>query len=676
MEVLWPRTEPGAAARNLRYSLYTARKLLTDPDVDMPLLQRNRDLITLGPPDLIWTDVNEFTVIAAATWRSTDPSLHERAISIYTGDLLPDDLYEDWVTGHRASLRASHLAVLTRLAELYCNRLEFDLTIVTLQRLLELEPSDEAAHVQLMRLHARNGRRLQALAQFDELRAVLERELDATPETGTCELAEAIRRGDPIDAIQPIVHVNLTRTDNASQIDQRLPAPLDRLIGREQEIAELRRLLGENRLLTLVGTGGIGKTRLAIALAHSVSDSFPNGVVFVSLAPITDARHVIPAIAQELGVRESGRTSLIDRVIAELRERRMLMVLDNVEQVAKEGPRLTEILAAAPGVRMVLTSRSRLHLRGEQEYPVSPLRYPSPDAKTPWESLSSYPAVSLFVQRTSEIHPRFRMTETNVNAIAEISQRLAGIPLAIELAAGRSAVLTPQEILARLDHPLAVLSRGQRDAPERHQTLESAIRWSYQLLRPSEQRLFQCLSVFAGGWNLEAAKFVDEPNNDADPETSPIHPSLLDDMTALFDASLIVSGEVNSASERRFHMLEPIRAFAAQLLDESGESDPVHQGHAQYFAELAEQTGSRLEGPLAEAWLRRLVTEQDNLRTALRWCIDAGKADIGLRIASSLWEFWGVHGNVSEGRRWLDALLAISDGAATPAWAEARRGAA
>ncbi len=676
MDALWPDAEPKAAARNLRYSLFSARKLFADAGASSSLLQRNRDLISLGPQDLVWTDVTEFTEAAADSWHSTDAALLERAISMYAGDLLPDDLYEEWATGRRASLRATYLALLARLAEIYRDSQEIDLAINTVRTLVELEPADEATTVNLMRLYAQSGRRSLALEQFDRLRTVLTRELDATPEQATSELAEAIRRGDQLGHRYPVDRLQLRPSDSLVAARSNLPASLDDLIGRDQEIAELRHLLGGTRLLTLIGPGGIGKTRLALALAHEVVNAFPDGVVLVSLAPITDARDVMPAIAQALGLRDSGTTPLIEGVISKLRGRHLLLVLDNVEQVAEAWPDFIEILAGARSVRMLLTSRSRLRLQGEQEYPVPPLRHPDSDAMASWETRSSYPAVSLFLVRTREVNPRFRITEANADAIAEITRRLAGMPLAIELAAARSAVLTPGQILERLDQPITLLNRGRHDAPERQQTLENAIRWSYELLPSNEQRLFRRLSVFTGGWDLEAAVFIDQDEDITLPRTSDAATATLECLTALLDKSLIVGEDTNSSQWRRFHMLEPIRAFAFQLLDESGVSPAVHDRHARYFVELTERAGFRLEGPQTEAWLHRVTIEQDNLRAALQRSVDSGAADPGLRIASALWEFWSVRGNVSEGRRWLDALLTISNGVVSSWRAEALRGAA
>ncbi len=666
MDALWPDAEQVAATRNLRYSLFTARKLISEADSIAPLLQRKGNLITLGPPDLIWTDVDAFTEAVAAAWRGSDPELYERAFSLYAGDLLPDDLYDDGVAGRRASLRASYLTVLSRLAELYRNRREIDRAIETLQRLVEVEPVDEAAHVRLMRLYAHTDRRSLALAQYDQLRSILERELGVAPDAVTCELAETIRRGELLESVLPTGQVELSRPFVEMAARSNLPRPLDDLIGREQEIAELRQLIRRSRLLTLVGPSGIGKTRLAIALAHAVSTSFADGVLFISLASIADARHVIPVIAQALGLREAGRMPLSERVISELRHRCMLLVLDNVEQVSQVGTQFTQILSASPSLHMLLTSRTRLRLRGEQEFPVPPLRHPDAQTVASVATLASCPAVSLFIQRAREVDPQLRLTDTNLTAIAEISRRLAGMPLAIELAAARSAVLTPSETLARLDRPLALLSHGRRDAPERQQTLESAIRWSYDLLDENQQRLFRRLSAFAGGWELESASVVDRVDDDAN----------LDAMTALVDASLILSDVDDSAEARRFRMLEPIRAFAAHLLDESGETDAVRERYAKYFAELVEQVDARLEGPRSDRWLRHVVVEQDNFRTALQWSIDTGNVDFGLRIASSLWEFWSVHGNIGEGRQWLGELLTISEENATSARAEALRGAA
>jgi predicted ATPase len=446
-----------------------------------------------------------------------------------------------------------------------------------------------------------------------------------------------------------------------------LPAPLTRLLGREREEASVIHLLHRERvrLVTLTGPGGVGKTRLALQVAWTLSAELPDGAVFVDLAPLHDPALVSATIATALGLRDSGGRPLRERLVGALRERELLLVLDNLEQVLAAAPLASELLAACPRLTILATSRGPLQLRGEHELPVLPLAVPDSDvhsiaAQAP-EELRQYAAVELFLQRAQAATPSFRITPGNAAAVAEICRRLEGLPLAIELAAARIRVLTPATLLAQLDRRLAVLTGGPQDAPTRQRTLRDAIAWGYELLDEPAKSLFRRLSVFTGGCTLEALQAV---GVDAPAPGSGSPAFVLDQLTALVHQQLLRTEE-RPDGDQRFTMLESIREYALEQAEASGESDAARQRHALYFRDLAERAEPHLHGPEQATWLDRLAREADNLRAALAWAVDAGDAETGLRLAGALARYWWLAGHLSEGRRHLERLLAMPE-AATP----------
>jgi predicted ATPase/class 3 adenylate cyclase len=440
-----------------------------------------------------------------------------------------------------------------------------------------------------------------------------------------------------------------------------LPSPLTTFVGRESELARIRQLLQSTRLLTLTGPGGTGKTRLAIEGATGLLPSYPDGVFFVDLAPIVDPGLVGSTIAVALGVHEVASRKIQDALEDALRDREMLLVLDNFEQLLPASPLVAELLGAAPRLRILVTSRAALHVSGEQELLVPPLRRPGPRDVHPVERLQEYEAVALFTQRAAGVDPDFAITEENAPALAEICARLDGLPLAIELAASRIRLLSPKAMLDRLQHRLALLTGGARDLPARQRTLREAIGWSYDLLDPTEQTLFARLSVFAGGWTLEAAHAVANPERELGRET-------VDLLDALVDQSLV---RRESGGDLRFGMLETIQEFGLEALEKAGEAGESRRRHARYYVELAEAAEPELTLRDRD-WLDRLGQEQDNLRAALRWSIDRGEAEPGMRIAGAVWRFWELRGHLAEGLRWTEELLSLpTAGARTPARAKA-----
>ena len=450
--------------------------------------------------------------------------------------------------------------------------------------------------------------------------------------------------------------VRKTSADAQSKNERRLPISnlptlLTTFVGREQEMAEVRALLEQSatRLVTLTGPGGIGKTRLGLALAGNLVDLFPDGVFLIELAPVRDSALVTSSIAQGLGVRETGNDPLIHSLTAFLAQRQLLLILDNFEHVAETAPIITDLLGVSSRVKIVVTSRMRLRLRGEHEYRVPPLAAPS-DSTTTYEELGSYPATRLFIERVREVRPAFQVTSDNADAVAAICRRLDGLPLAIELAAARSTVLSPQAILARLDQPLVLLTSGPRDVPERLQTIRATIQWSYKLLAPSEQQLLRRLSVFVGGWTLEAAASIDDETHSVD---------VLDDLTTLVDANLIADRE-QPDGEPRFGMLEIVREFGLEALQLAGELDEVHQRHAEYFCDLVQRLEPCLYRSEQIETLDRLELEHTNIRAALAWLAERCDAEQGLALSGALWRFWWLHGHIPEGRGWYERFLRLS----------------
>jgi predicted ATPase/class 3 adenylate cyclase len=462
-----------------------------------------------------------------------------------------------------------------------------------------------------------------------------------------------------------------------------LPVQLTPLIGREQEVATVCDLVRREdvRLVTLSGPGGVGKTRLGVQVAAELLDSFPDGVYFVALAPISDPAFVPSAIAQPLGLQETGSQPLIERLQEYLRDKRLLLLLDNFEQLLDAASLIAALLAVVPSLKLLITSRSVLHLSGEHTFPVPPLRLPDRKQLPSVEQLSQYDAVALFIARARAARPEFQVSNENAPAVVEICVRLDGLPLAIELAAARCAVLSPQALLARLNQRLKLLTGGARDLPARQQTLRNTIGWSYDLLDADEQTLFRHLAVFVGGCTLEAAEAVaselkienEQLKNDLSDRSFSIlnsQFSILDGLTSLVEKSLLRQEEMEDG-EPRFGMLETVREYALERLEESGEADALWRAHATYYLALAERAEPEFMGAQYRRWQLRLGVEHDNLRAALAWAVGREEAEMGLRLAGALARFWDDRGYLSEGRAWLAAALARPQAPPTLARAKA-----
>jgi predicted ATPase/class 3 adenylate cyclase len=448
-----------------------------------------------------------------------------------------------------------------------------------------------------------------------------------------------------------------------------LPAQPTPLIGRAAEVRTIGDLLrgADVRLVTLTGSGGVGKTRLALQAAAEALDGFADGTYFVNLAPVRDPNLVIATIAQTLGVKEAGSQPLLERLNDHLRNKHLLLLLDNFEQVLDAAPHMAEVLAATPSIKILITSREGLHLRGEYEFPVAPLALPNLHDLPPPERLSQYEAVRLFIERAQAVKPDFRITNATAPAVAQICHRLDGLPLAIELAAARIRLFPPEALLKRLERRLSFLTGGARDLPARQQTIHNTIDWSYELLDAGEQTLFRRLGVFVGGCTLEAAAVC---NADGD-----LPLDLVDGVASLTDKSLLRQEE-GPDSEPRFTMLETVSEYALERLEERGERNDLRRRHAEYYLALAEAAELHRYTAMQGQWLLRLDADHDNMRAALAWSqTAAASVDIGARLAGALQWFWYIRGYMSEGRAWLERVLPQSTSAAAPVRAKVLYGA-
>ena len=652
MDLLWPDVGRKAASNNLRRVLHAARKVL-DPAAGPRYLVSEDESLVLCPKSDLWVDAGAFEEAARTARRSRDPAAYRVAIDLYAGELLPQDRYEEWAEGRREELRRLHLTLLVELAKLHEERGEYGSAIEALKRVQAEEPAFEESHVGLMRLYALSGRRGEALSQYERLQKTLSRQFGTEPQPANRTLFEEIAAGR-----FPAAH----RASSASSRPEaplgagrhNLPAARTSFIGREQELLQVKRELAMTRMLTLMGAGGSGKTRLGLEVARDLVGVYPDGVWLVQLASLSEPVLVSQAVAVAVGVPEQPGQPLVEALVGALRNKQLLLVLDNCEHLIGACARLVDtVLDACPRVRILATSREALGVEGEARWPVSPLSVPDVTRPLTAAELERYESARLFVERARHRDPTFVLTPPNAQAVAEVCLKLEGVPLAIELAAGKVGVLSVEQIARRLEDSLKLLTGDARMVPPKQRTLRGALDWSYELLGEPERKLFARLSVFAGGCTLEAAEAVG-------PGDSIEKGEVLELVSRLVDKSLVVA-EATRESEVRYGMLETIRRYARERLEERREAEAIHHRHATFFLALAEESEPELLGPEQTEWLERLETEHDNLRTALSWSL-RGENDIGLRLAGALSRFWYIRGYLSEGRRWLEEALGVGSG--------------
>jgi predicted ATPase/DNA-binding CsgD family transcriptional regulator len=443
-----------------------------------------------------------------------------------------------------------------------------------------------------------------------------------------------------------------------------LPLELSSFVGRVKELGEVKRLLKDNRLLALTGSGGCGKTRLALGVAGEVAPRFEGGVWLVELASLADPSLVPQSVAFALGVREQPGRSLAETLSDHLGTRRVLLVLDNCEHLVEACAELAEtLLRACPELHILATSREALGVPGEVAWPVPSLTLPDLRRLPDIESLSRYESARLFVERAVAINPTFAITEQNAPAVAQVCYRLDGIPLAIELAAARVKVLSVEQIAERVEDAFGLLSAGGRTAMPRHRTLRATMDWSYELLPENERAVFRRLSVFAGGFTLKAAESVCAGE-------SLEQDGVLDLLSHLVDKSLVLVAEQDS--EARYRLLETVRQYGREKLSESGEARQFQERHAGYYLALAEEAEPELKGARQVTWLERLEREHDNLRAAMAWLLRQGKSEEAAKLGWALWLFWGIRGYFAEGRRWIEQALSAEGSSVMPASARAK----
>lgn len=652
--LFWPESTERQARTNLRQLLHLLRRRLPN----------SRDVIKDGERALTWRadaaysfDVHQFEQ-SARDAQTLDAMMH--AIDSYRGDLLPQ-LYDDWLGPERERLRAMFTQLLERAISQADAEQEAEKEQAAIQRLIAHDPLHEGAYRALMRLSARRGDRAGVLRAYRACVAAWDRELGIQPSAETTALYEQLHSAQR-DAVPP--RVEQPRAGGRSA----LPMPATPLVDRVNDLAQIGALLrhSESRLVVVTGTGGIGKTRLALQLAVNLTPDLADEVWFVDLSAVYAGSGVVPELAVTLGLRAPDEAVALDALCRFFRPRRALLVLDNFEHVLDAAPAVAVLVTTASELRVLVTSRAPLQVRGEHIYALLPLAVPERGAPLATvATVASYDAVQLFAARARAVTPSFTVNDTSAGLVAEICRQVDGLPLAIELAAARLRAFPLATILGRLQHSLSILADGTSDQPDRQQTLHATIDWSYQLLEPVEQRLFTRLAIFVGGATLDAIAMVcpDADERAMAPEAVSNVLDVLVRQSLLQPDRLAVAGGTGGP---RFRMLETLRAYALERLRATNEADALARRHATYFLSLAEQNQVTIWGsPQQAERLRRLSREHDNIRAALRWAIVGSDPGLALRLAGALGAFWFVRGFPAEGRAWLSQSLDAAPNAPT-----------
>jgi predicted ATPase/DNA-binding SARP family transcriptional activator len=646
-ELLWAGREEASARNNLHQAIFAARRALDSAGLEgRDCLELHEDVIALCPGDPVRIDVLAFEEAAATAREARDPAAYRDALDCYDGELLPEDRYEEWTAARRDAVHELRLALGIELAEFEAPGDPAG-AIDCLRSVLVDAPLYEPAHRALMRLYVDGGRRQEALAQFQELKSGLRREFEDEPDEVTRRLYREILTRDTGEG-EPAYPPAAATMGSPARSPNKLPHQLTSFIGRERELAEAAALLRNSRLLTLTGAGGCGKTRLALELAGQRFGDFPDGVWQVELAALGEPGLIGPAIAQALDTRLASDRAPEVALAGHIGDRQQLLLLDNCEHLVEPIAHLVEaLLRHCPRLTVLATSREPLRVPGEVTWRVPSLSLPGLVESACSDGSLEAESVRLFVVRAGQVAPGFELDDENAVAISALCHRLDGMPLAIELAAARVGVLTPAQIVERLDDSLDLLSGGSRTAMTRQQTLRATLAWSFDLLDADEQILLRRLAVFAGSFALEAAEDICAE----DPLQRRQAVALLG---RLIDKSLVHVEE--GPGDRRYRLLETVRQYAMERLERAGERKAFEHRHRDWYVELAESDPTSAGDLPARDRLLWLDLERDNLRAALTSAL-ADDPQVALRLAVALWRFWLMRGYLAEGFRWLDASL-------------------
>ncbi len=669
-ELLWPERAREAAANNFHQALYVARRALEAAGAEASaVLPLRDDMLVLFPGGRVEVDVDAFEAAVARARESGELSDYRAALEFHGGELLPEDRYEVWAVGRREAVGEAHLGLLLDLSSRLDHGGDAEAAIAALEQVVVIDPLHEGAQRALMRLFAAAGRRQQALAQYQRLREALRRDLEAEPDPQTARLYRALLRGDvnfdPADQEPRGEAAHALRADRAGPTRHNLPIALTSFIGRDRELREVARLLDRSRLLTLIGAGGSGKTRLALEAATARLGACDDGVWLVELAGLGDPALVAAEIASALGLTLPFQRPALEGLGAQLSQSRRLLILDNCEHLVAACAALAEyLLGACSGLSILATSREPLRVPGEVTWRVPSLTLPDPGRSVKPAELASYESVRLFCERAGDVASGFALGDANAGAVAEICRRLDGMPLALELAAARVGAFSPAQIAERLGDCLAVLTAGSRSALDRQQTLRATLSWSHALLTSNERSLFRRLGVFAGTFALEAAEEVAAGEGVDERQVADL-------LGRLVDKSLVVAEQ--DADGYRYRLLEPMRQYARELLLEANEATTVEARHHAFYLERARAADPEgaAAGPILESG--RLEADHDNLRAALGWAL-GHEPQQALRLAVHMGPMWMAGSHFQEGSRWLEAALAAAP-APTELRAEALRAA-
>ncbi len=653
--LLWPDYNQVKAFTNLRHTLWEIQKALGSG-----WLIADRETISLRADANLWVDVHRFESLLHESQVQNDVSLRipllTECVKLYrhhflTGFTLKNaPTFDEWSLTKADELRHKLNEALTLLTEDYCLLGDGESALPYARRLVTFDPLNESAHRLLMQVYMQVGQQNAALKQYQTFEQTLRKELGLDPQPETRALYKQIRKGEIKQ-----VEVGIRRETKTPQ--NNLPQQLTSFIGREQQQTEILSLMARNRLVTLTGSGGVGKTRLSLQVAAKLINHYPDGVWFIELTPLTNPDLIAQTILSTLRFGEQAGKTPLQILEEQLSNKKLLLVLDNCEHLVQASARVTyRLLMSAPEIKILATSREALSVSGELAWLVPSLSLPDLKAQLTFEKLTQYESIRLFIERALLVQPHFKVDQTSVLAIAQICSRLDGIPLAIELAAARVNALGVKQIAKRLDDRFRLLTKGNRTALERHQTLHAAIDWSYNLLDADEKILFARLSVFMGGWTLEAAEQV------CVKERSEFE--VLDVLSNLIDKSLVIMD--GSTGEARYHFLETTRQYAREKLLESREDEILHNRHLAYFLDLAEKGNSEISGPHQADVIDRLDAELDNFRAALDWCVFSKYTESALQMLGALGWAWDMRGYYNEVRSWFDKIRVLGEYANYP----------